>query len=205
MINDKVTRAAFLISFAGHCLFLGLPGNNLRLPREIKKPEELMVSVEIEKPALLPKIDIIGEEKKFKEVIEKPKQSEPESKPLPRLEEIAVEEPYKDSIKERFEVIDPAQEEMFRYQDMVKQKIESCRRYPHWAKEQKLEGVSCLVFTLLSNGMVQDIELIRSSGFDILDKEAISTVKRASPFCPIPAKLNYPSFTMEVSLVFKLE
>lgn len=194
-----------MISFAGHCLFLSMPGNNLRLPREIKNPEELMVSVEIEKPALLPKIDIIGEEKKFKEVIEKPKQPEPESKPHPRLEEIAVEEPYKDSIKEKFEVIDSAKEAMLRYQDMVKQKIESCRRYPHWAKERKLEGVSCLVFTLLSNGMVQDIKLIRSSGFGILDKEAVSTVKRASPFCPIPPKLNCSSFTMEVSLVFELE
>lgn len=205
MRNDRIVGAAFLISFAGHCLFLGIPGNNLRLPREIKNPEELMVSVEIEKPALLPKIDIIGEEKKFKEVIEKPKQPEPESKPHPWLEEIAVEGPYKDSIKEKFEVIDSAKEAMLRYQDMVKQKIESCRRYPHWAKEQGLEGVSCLVFTLLSNGMVQDIKLIRSSGFGILDKEAVSTVKRASPFFPIPAKLNCSSFTMEVSLVFKLE
>jgi len=205
MISDKVIRAAFLISFAGHCLFLGIPGNNLRLPCEIKNAEELIVSVEIEKPALLPKIDIMGEEKKIKEIIEKPKQPELESKPRPRLEEIAVEEPYKDSIKEKFEVIDPRQEAMFRYQDMVKQKIESCRRYPPWAKEQKLEGVSCLVFTLLSNGMVQDIKIIRFSGFDILDKEAVLTVKRASPFCPIPAKLNCSSFTMEVSLVFKLE
>ena len=205
MISDKVIRTAFLISFAGHCLFLGVPGFNPRLPCQEKKPDEITINVEIERSALLPKIDIMGEEKKFKEVIEKSKQPEPESKPHPRLEEIAVEEPYKDLIKEKFEVIVPAQEAMFRYQDMVKQKIESCRRYPAWAKEQKLEGVSCLVFTLLSNGMVQDIKLIRSSGFDILDKEAISTVKRASPFCPIPAKLNYSSFTMEVSLVFKLE
>lgn len=205
MRNDRVVRTAFLISLAGHCLFLGAPGFNPRLPCQEKKPEEMTINVEIERPALLPKIDIMGEEKKFKEVEERPEQLKAELKPQSLPEEIIIQQDPQDRIEEKIAVINPAKDAMLRYQDMVKQKIESCRRYPAWAKDQKLEGVSCLVFTLLSNGVVQDIKLIRSSGFDILDKEAISTLKRASPFCPIPAKLNCPSFTMEVSLVFKLE
>ena len=78
MISDKVIRTAFLISFAGHCLFLGVPGFNPRLPCQEKKPDEITINFEIERSALLPKIDIMGEEKKFKEVIEKSKQPEPE-------------------------------------------------------------------------------------------------------------------------------
>ncbi|MCD4779505.1 MAG: energy transducer TonB [Candidatus Omnitrophica bacterium] len=46
---------------------------------------------------------------------------------------------------------------------------------------------------------------MHSSGFKILDKEAISTVKRAAPFRPIPRKFNRSSLTIEVTLVFQLK
>lgn len=202
MLNDKTIRATFIISLAGHLFLLGMPGFNLP-SFQLEKPEEIMVRIEIEKPPLLPKIDIMGEEKKLKETEEEPEQPKPELQP--QSEEIVMEEFPKEPIEEKFEVIDFANEAVLRYQDMVKQEIESCRRYPNWAKRQGIEGVSYLVFTLLSNGMVQDIKLIKSSGFDILDEEAISTVKRASPFHPIPAKFNCSNLTMEVALVFKLE
>lgn len=204
MLSDKAIKTAFIISLAGHCLLLGVPGFNLPVLQD-KKPEEITVRVEIEKPPLLPKIDVMGEEKKLKEVVEK--QEEPKAKPEQELkpEEIVMDEPSKEPLKEKIEIINPTQEAMLRYQDMVKQRIEEVRRYPAWAKRQGIEGVSYLIFTLLSNGMVQDIRIIRSSGFDILDEEAISTVKRASPFKPIPKKFNHSSLTMEVAIVFQLK
>ncbi|MEK7308706.1 MAG: TonB family protein [Nitrospirota bacterium] len=205
MLNDKVIRTAFLISLTGHCLFLGTPGFNLRLPHWEKKPDEITVNVEIERPALLPKIDIMGKEKKFKEVEQKPEQPKPELKPPLPDEQITVQQIPQERIEEKVVVINPYKDEMLRYQDMVKQKIESCRRYPNWAKKQGFEGVCCLTFTLLSSGMIQSIKIIDSSGFDILDEEAVSTVKRASPFKPIPEKFNCSSLIMEVAIVFQLK
>lgn len=205
MINDRVVKAAFLISLTGHCLFLGMPMLHLRLPQHKKQPEELVVELEIERPALLPKIDTMAEEKKFKEVEQKPEQPKSELKPQPLPEEVIIQQTLHERVEEKVEVINPDKDAMLRYQDMVKQKIESCRRYPSWAKRQGIEGVSCLVFSLLSNGIVQNIKLIKSSGFDILDEEAISTVKRASPFKPIPEKINCSILTMEVAIVFQLK
>lgn len=205
MLNDKVTRTAFLISLTGHCLFLGSSGFSFRQLQYEKQPEELTVNVEIERPVLLPKIDIMGQERKFKEVEQKQEQPKLESQPQPLPEEIIIQQSLQERVEEKVEVINPDKDAMLRYQDIVKQKIESCRRYPVWAKRQGLEGVCYLTFTLLSNGMIQDIKIIHSSGFDILDEEVVSTVKRASPFKPIPEKFNCSSLLMEVAIVFQLK
>jgi len=227
VFDERIIKITFLCSLLIHCLFLGMPGFNLDT-RQVQKPKDITVEIKIEIPSLLPKIDVMGEEKKLKETVKKedlPKpesklelEPEPESKPQPeeekiaeeleleeQVEEVIVEKPKPEPPKEIVKVINPQEEAMLRYQDMIKQKIESCRRYPNWAKKQGLEGISYLVFTLLSNGIIQDIKIIHSSGFDILDKEAISTVKRASPFKPIPLKFNCSSFIMEVALVFQLK
>ena len=131
---------------------LGTPGFNLP-SFQAEKPEEITIRIEIEKLPLLPKIDIMGDEKKLKEIAEEHKQPKPEPEPEIPPEEIIVEEPPKEPIEEKVKIIDPAKEAMFRYQDMVKQKIEKVRRYPYWAKRQGLEGVVYISFTLLSNGV----------------------------------------------------
>lgn len=203
MISDRITRTAFVISFIGHCLFLGMPGISMD-SSQVNNPEDMTVKIEIEKPSLLPRIDIMGEEKKFKEVIKKPKPPEPEPKPQPK-EEVVIEQPPKEPIEENIEVIDPAQEAMLRYQDMVKQRIEQVRRYPSWAKKQEIEGVVYLSFVVLLSGLSKDIKIIHSSGFKILDEEAVATIKRAHPFPPIPQEINQEFVLIEVAIIFKLE
>jgi TonB family protein len=79
MSEDKVIKIAFLISFTGHCLLLGSAGLNLHLLLQEKKTEVFTVELEIEMPALLPKTDVIGQERKFKEV-----EKMPEPKPKPQ-------------------------------------------------------------------------------------------------------------------------
>ena len=219
--DENLIKITFLFSLLAHSLFLGMPGfNSTKL--QPKKDNEINVRIKIEKPPLLPKIDMMGKEKKLKQVIkeEKPPKPESETKPEPQPEEEKIiEEPQpkeqieKEIVKqsqpkpsqEFVEVTNPQEEAMLRYQDMVKQKIESCRRYPSWAKKQGFEGTVHLKFTILSTGLARDVEIIKSSEFNILDKEAISTIKRAQPFPPIPKEMKVLSLTMEVSIVFTLQ
>jgi len=93
---------------------------------------------------------------------------------------------------------------LLRYQDRVKQKIESCKKYPRWAKRQGFEGIVYLSFTILANGEAKNIRIVQPSQFDILNREAIATVNRASPFLPIPEDFNRSYVEMEVAIVFKL-
>ena len=178
MFTDKVTRFTLLLSLTGHLLFLGMPFE-LKPNSEIDEnnKELKIVYIEMQKPTLLPKIDVMGNEKKLKEVIERSESTEPE----------------------------PAQEAMLRYQDMIKQKIEEIRRYPSRAKRQGIEGVVYINFIVLSNGLSRDIKIIRSSEFKILDEEAVKTIKRANPFPPIPREINQDFVSIEVAIVFTLE
>lgn len=196
-------KAAFLISFTGHCLLLGAPGFNLRLPYQEKKPDEITINLEVERPALLPRIDTIGEERKFKKAEENPKQQE--SKQKPQAKETAVQDILKERLEEKVRVINPEEEAMLRYQDMIKQKIEEVRRYPLWAKTQGIEGAVYLSFVVLSDGASQGIKIIRSSGSKILDEEAMFSIKRASPFPPIPKEIEVSFAKMEVLIVFTLK
>lgn len=196
-MSDRVIRTAFIISLIGHGLFLAIPAFNMNLPK-LERPKELTLQIEIEKPSLLPKIERMGQEKKIKEVIEKP---EPERE----VKEVALQEVSPQPIRKRVEVLNPADEAMLRYQDMVKQKIEEVKRYPEWAKEQGIEGVIHLRFIILANGRGQEIKLVHSSGSKILDQEATATIKRASPFPPPPREIASSSIQMEVSLVFTLK
>ncbi len=202
MLDDRVIKTAFLISFIGHCLFLGMPGINMNSSIR-DNPEDIVVRIEIEKPPLLPKIDVMGEEKKLKEVVEQPKPLKPQ--PEPRPEEVVMQEPLKEPIEEKVEVIDPAQETMLRYQDMIKQRIEKVRRYPAFAKRQGIEGAVHLNFQVLSNGLSKDIKIIFSSGSNVLDKEAVATIQRANPFPPIPPKINQNFVSIELSIAFVLD
>lgn len=91
-----------------------------------------------------------------------------------------------------------------RLTSIIKETIESNRRYPNWARRQGFEGTSHVEFILLPDGTVKDITLVKSSGFNILDKEALATIERAAPFLPIPDRLNEPYLKMEIALLFDL-
>ena len=202
MQSNRTIKSSFVISLFGHFLCLGMPGININLSQS-DKPENIIVSIEVEKPSLLPKIDFMGEKKKLKEVVEKPKEPEPKLESQP--EEAAIIEPPRELIEEKAETIGLDSEAMLRYQDMVKQRIEEARRYPYWAKRQRLEGVAYLSFAVLSNGTSRDIRIMRSSGLEFIDEEAIKTIKRANPFPPIPQELNHDFVLMEVSIVYTLQ
>ncbi len=225
--EDRVIKITFIISLTAHCLFLGAPGFNSNR-RQPENSEKISVQIEIEKPPLLPKIDVMGEEKKLppeadppsvekkivkEEKLLEPKSQpeeekivkEPEPQPKKQIKDIKVEQPQPEPAQEIVEVINPQKEAMLRYQDMIKQKIESHRKYPPWAKKHGIEGTVHLKFTILSTGFARDIKIIKSSSFNILNKEAISTVKRAQPFPPIPPDINTSSLSMEVSIVFTLQ
>ena len=198
MSANRVIRISFMTSLIGHCLFLSMPGFDLS-SAQTEMRDEIAVRIEIEKPPLLPKIDVIGEEKKLKQVIEIPEpEPEPEMEPELQLEEM-------DDSHSEVELTDSKEEAMFRYQDVVKQRIEELRRYPSRAKRRGVEGETRIKFAISSNGLVQNIKIISASGSKRLDEEAVNTIRRASPFPPVPEEIDRSPVWMEVSIVFTLK
>ncbi len=82
--------------------------------------------------------------------------------------------------------LDTREPQFIEYFSSIKRDIELVWKYPEPALRSGLEGKLILEFTVLGNGDLGGIRLIRSSGFPILDQEALRAVKAAAPFHPIP-------------------
>ncbi len=68
----------------------------------------------------------------------------------------------------------------------IKRRIERVWTYPQDAIANSLQGQLHLKFVLRSDGQVKTVELLRSSGYKVLDKEAWDAVANAGPFGPFP-------------------
>ena len=76
--------------------------------------------------------------------------------------------------------------------------------YPNRAIRQRKSGTTTLSFTLLSTGMVNDSSITSSSGHRILDRAAITMLKRSTPFPPFPTDINKSYLDFIIPVEFKL-
>jgi TonB family protein len=81
----------------------------------------------------------------------------------------------------------------------IRDLIQKDTAYPHMAKKRGLEGKVVVSFTVCADGEAQDITITESSGFEILDRNAVEAVKKASPFPKPPVKA-----TLIIPVVYKL-
>jgi protein TonB len=87
------------------------------------------------------------------------------------------------------------------YLSLVVSRIQREKRYPLGARMQGIEGEVKVKFSIDQNGRLAGIEIERSSGFDVLDEEALSMIKRAGPF---PAPPEGP-LELSIAIVFLLK
>jgi protein TonB len=72
------------------------------------------------------------------------------------------------------------------YFGSIKRAIELVWEYPQLALRYGLQGKLLMEFTILGNGDLEGARIIRSSGSNVLDEEALRAVSAAAPFGPIP-------------------
>ena len=90
------------------------------------------------------------------------------------------------------------------YLGNARMRIEKAKRYPREARRMGWEGKVVVSFQINRKGEVGGIRLIQSSGYEELDREALATLRRASPFSPPPLN-EEERLELEIPLVFKLE
>lgn len=89
------------------------------------------------------------------------------------------------------------------YKARIRSKLVRLRKYPKEARDQQLQGVATVRFTVNRQGVVSSSRLVRSSGHDIFDKEVMDLIKRCSPFPPMPKEMKRNSITLTVPIDFK--
>lgn len=89
--------------------------------------------------------------------------------------------------------------------DLVSQRIKKTKRYPALALDAGIEGRVVVRFTILKDGTLdQDLQMVKSSGTEILDNAALAAIKAAAPFPAIPPSLGRDKLRIELPMDFNL-
>lgn len=91
------------------------------------------------------------------------------------------------------------------YSSRIKRKIESVWEYPSEARKKEIEGRLTLMFSILTSGSLDQLQLMQSSGFQVLDDAAIDAVRSAAPYYPIPSKMGIDTLNIIATFDYRID
>jgi periplasmic protein TonB len=106
--------------------------------------------------------------------------------------------------KDKTFTFDTKQYRFLIYNQRLKQRIESIWVYPRRAAAQGIYGDLVIRFTILQNGNLGSVELVRTSGHKDLDDAAIKALRDGSPYWPLPKEWGMDSYTIEGLFIYTL-
>lgn len=90
------------------------------------------------------------------------------------------------------------------WQGLLLAQLERFKRYPAEAQTRHQQGVAYLRFIMDRDGRVLSAQLEKSSGHDLLDREAQALIERAQPLPKPPPELGSDQIELVVPIVFSL-
>jgi len=77
-------------------------------------------------------------------------------------------------------------------------------RYPRVAHDNNWVGTAEVSMVVGANGLIRSITVKTSSGYKVLDDQALDMARRAKPLVPIPSSLRGKEFTVPLTVIFNL-
>ena len=90
------------------------------------------------------------------------------------------------------------------YYGVVRNMLDSNKKYPLLSLQRRQEGTPVVEFTILKSGEVIDL-IVNSSGYRLLDREAQKIVLKSAPFPPIPDSIGKQRINLRVPINFNLQ
>ena len=90
------------------------------------------------------------------------------------------------------------------YAQAIKERIAGQWKYPQEARKKKLEGRLVALFSLNREGALIRLDITKTSGHDVLDREAESAIQSAAPFPPFPSTITVSRLNINVSFDYTL-
>ncbi|MFL6654569.1 MAG: TonB family protein [Sulfurifustis sp.] len=128
--------------------------------------------------------------------------SEPAAPPAPEESPPTVARAAEPAITSAVSPPDP--NAMARYADALTGVIARHRSYPRQAQRRGWQGQVELQLHIAPDGRLVDAQVSRSSGFDVLDRQALEMARLARPLPEPPAPLRRKEFTVLVPVMFRL-
>lgn len=106
--------------------------------------------------------------------------------------------------KEKAFTFDTSEYRFLIYNQRLKQRIESIWVYPRDAAARGIYGDLVIRFTILKNGELGSIELVRTSGHKSLDDAALKALRDGAPYWPLPKEWGMDAYTIEGLFIYTL-
>jgi protein TonB len=90
------------------------------------------------------------------------------------------------------------------YNRWLKIKVESVLKYPELAALSGIQGTLYIKFDILKDGSLGGLELLKSSGYKILDDEALRAIRASAPFSPLPDDWRMDRYPIRAAVLFYL-
>jgi protein TonB len=87
----------------------------------------------------------------------------------------------------------------------IKRRVEAHWVYPEDARRKGQSGQGLVAFVVRKNGSLREVEIVRSSGVDVLDRYLVNAIRFASPLPPIPDRISQDTLPIVVSFTYVLD
>jgi pilus assembly protein CpaC len=131
----------------------------------------------------------------------------PVVKPVPAVNSVPVVSPAPEEPKPLPSVVpdndlQSVLPEMTAYARMVQERISNAVLYPQEARSRELSGTVKLKLRILRDGTLSSVEVMNSSGNDILDQEAILAAKTAAPYDAFTTGMKQKELIFTIPIVY---
>lgn len=94
------------------------------------------------------------------------------------------------------------EDRFFSYLEGLKRKIEAVWVYPQHAARSGIGGTLMLEFVIAKNGKLEALNLLDSSGHEILDQSALNAIKTAAPYNPFPPSVRAKRLRIRANFIY---
>ncbi|NWF71909.1 MAG: energy transducer TonB [Nitrospirae bacterium] len=98
----------------------------------------------------------------------------------------------------------PAKRDYGWLSDAIFRRLEELKRYPASARVDRAEGKVVVKAVINEDGNLGEVEVFQSSGYPMLDKAAVETMRQAAPF-HLPHPLGQPRMTIKIPMNYRLD
>ena len=133
-------------------------------------------------------------------------QTSPSSAPAAILEEIAhsVQTPAQMAAISTIPSAAPTKRDYGWLSEAILRRVEELKRYPASARVDRAEGKVVVKAVINDDGNLGEVEVFQSSGYPMLDKAAVETMRQAAPF-HLPHPLGQPRMTIKIPMSYRLD
>lgn len=91
------------------------------------------------------------------------------------------------------------------YYRVISRRIKEQAVYPEEARQRKEEGLVYLSFVLSKDGHLEEVKVRISSGYEKLDRAALESIKKASPFPAFPKQIKEKRLVLNIPISFEIK